>query len=202
MLPQTLLAWATMVMAAVAIPTNPKPTTSSGWPVATTTTKSATTAKSTSSAKTSPASSVKVTSTASKTTSASPTPTINNGNQALNKCLNFGISLLDCTELLNIAALNGNSISIGGPAKAGVTPVNNGNQFKNECANIGLSIADCAEVLNLAILNGNAVYISLADITALVAQLGISLSGVLGTILGGLGGILGGALFPIPANVL
>jgi len=186
MLPQTLFAWAAMVMAAVAIPTIPKSTsTFTTWP-ATTTAKATSTAHPSS----------------TKTTAASPTPTINNGNQALNKCLNFGISILDCTELLNIAALNGNSISIGGPAKSGVTPVNNGNQFKNECANIGLSIADCAEVLNLAILNGNAVYISLTDLTALVAQLGISLSGVLGTLLGGLSAILGGALFPIPAGLL
>lgn len=61
---------------------------------------------------------------------------------------------------------------------------------------------DCAEVLNLAILNGNAVEINLDGLTKLVQALGISLSGVLGTILGGLSAVLGGKLFPIPANAV
>lgn len=116
MLPTTLFTWATMLMAATAIPTNPKPTS---------------TKKEASTTKAAP----------TKTTAASATPTGNNGNQFVNQCANLGISILDCTELGNIAALNGNSVSIGGPPAKGVTPVNNGQQFLNQCANFGISIA-------------------------------------------------------------
>jgi len=92
----------------------------------------------------------------------------------MNQCNNKGISVADCTQLLNIAALNGNSIVVGGTASAASSgSVNNGQQFVNKCNNVGISILDCAQLLNIALLNGNSIDISLAELTSLLSTLGL-----------------------------
>ncbi|GAB1734697.1 hypothetical protein NU195Hw_g7012t1 [Hortaea werneckii] len=118
-----------------------------------------------------------------KTTAvATPTGT-NNGGQFITQCVNVGLSVADCTDLLNIAGLNGNSISIGGGGSgSGTTPVNNGAQFFTKCANLGISVLDCAEVANIAILNGNNIAIDLSFLVDLLKQLGVPglLAGLIG----------------------
>lgn len=91
----------------------------------------------------------KSTKTTKTTAVATPTP-VNNGGQFITQCVNVGLSVADCTDLLNIAALNGNSINIGGGggSGSGMTPVNNGAQFFTKCANLGISVLDCAEVVS------------------------------------------------------
>jgi len=92
----------------------------------------------------------------------------------MNQCNNMGISVADCSQLLNIAALNGNSIVVGGTASAASSgSVNNGQQFLNKCNNVGISILDCAQLLNIALLNGNSIDISLAGLTSLLSTLGL-----------------------------
>jgi len=92
----------------------------------------------------------------------------------MNQCNNMGISVADCTQLLNIAALNGNSIVVGGSASAAPSgSVNNGQQFLNQCNNVGISILDCAQLLNIALLNGNSIDISLTELTSLIGVLGL-----------------------------
>lgn len=207
MLPQTFFAFATMLMAVSAAP-NYKHTTSKH------------TTSTTSHHSTTPTPTKTTTTT---TTAASATPTINNGQTFVNQCVNTGVSVADCTQLLNIAALNGNSVNVGGTSTATPTAgsVNNGQQFLNECkhtpdsqtpdkgwventanlclgANVGVSILDCAQLMNLALLNGNTIDISLADITALLADLGLSglLGGLLPTAAAGTG------LIALPTGIL
>ncbi|KAI6842197.1 hypothetical protein KC340_g1892 [Hortaea werneckii] len=117
----------------------------------------------------------KSTKTTKTTAVATPTGT-NNGGQFITQCVNVGLSVADCTDLLNIAGLNGNSISVGGGggSGSGTTPVNNGAQFFTKCANLGISVLDCAEVANIAILNGNNIAIDLSFLTKLLKQLGVS----------------------------
>lgn len=175
-----ILAFASMVLAVSAVP-NYKPSTTTS-----TTVKPTTTAK--------------PTTTSTKATS-SPTPTgTNNGGQFLTQCENVGLSVLDCTDLLNIAALNGNHVNVGGTTTPPPGAVNNGAQFLTECRNLGISVADCAEVLNLAILNGNSIDIDLTSLTNLLTSLG--LSGLLANLLKGLGGLLGTSLIAIPAGTI
>ncbi|RMX79811.1 hypothetical protein D0869_08032 [Hortaea werneckii] len=125
----------------------------------------------------------KSTKTTKTTAVATPTP-VNNGGQFITQCVNVGLSVADCTDLLNIAALNGNSINVGGGggSGSGTTPVNNGAQFFTKCANLGISVLDCAEVANIAILNGNNIAIDLSFLTDLLKQLGVSglLAGIIG----------------------
>ncbi|TKA65600.1 hypothetical protein B0A55_11133 [Friedmanniomyces simplex] len=170
MLPQTLLAFATLVVTALAAPKGPNdkvvqqehkhisqddfhPSTSTGTSTSTST-----------------------------NTAASATPTINNGQIFINQCTNTGVSIADCSELLNIAALNGNSINVGGSASPSSGSVNNGQQFLNQCNNYGISVLDCAELLNFALLNGNSIDISLGALTSLLSSLGLP-SGILGGLL-------------------
>ncbi|CZT18443.1 uncharacterized protein RCC_04288 [Ramularia collo-cygni] len=138
---------------------------------------------------------IKYTTTTFKTTT-SPTPsgtTPSNGQNFLNKCLNLGISIADCTQLANIAALNGNTIIIGGLTPPGPGSVDNGQQFLNKCTNVGISILDCAQLLNIALLNGNNIDISLAELVDLVKALGLG-EGILGGLLTGWGGLVN---FPV-----
>ncbi|KAL9105615.1 MAG: hypothetical protein Q9227_009227 [Pyrenula ochraceoflavens] len=156
---QSIFALAALAGAAFAVPNGPK--TSSTWK--TTSTKAPTSTKA--------------------TTTAKPTSTpVNNGQQFVNKCENFGISIADCTELLNIALLNGATVNVGGSATPSAGAVNNGQQFLNECKNFGISVLDCAELLNIAALNGLTIDIDLSDITSLLGALGIP-TGILGGLL-------------------
>jgi len=147
--------WAPTTTSSVAKPTTTsavKPTTSAVKPTTSSVAKPTTTSAQTTSTK----------------ASASPSSTpINNGNQFTNQCVNVGVSIADCTELLNIAgmssvprsrdmmkltswtALNGNTVIVGGSGSSSTTPVNNGQQFLNQCANFGISILDCSELINL-----------------------------------------------------
>ncbi|KAK3067033.1 hypothetical protein LTR53_016326, partial [Teratosphaeriaceae sp. CCFEE 6253] len=206
MLPQSLFGLATLVMAVVAIPTDPSVKTvyTCACPLATTSSlasaKSTKTAKSSSSAVSTSTASTKAATTSSTistkasstistkasstistkasstSSSAAATSTANNGQQFLNKCTNFGISVADCSQFLNIAALNGNSVAVGGTSAPPAGAVNNGQQFVNKCNNVGVSILDCAQLLNVAILNGNSIDISLTDLTSLLTSLGLPTS--------------------------
>ena len=170
MLPKVLLTFATMLVAVSALPNKPVTTTSTTTTKWTTSTTKATSAKPTSTIHT------------TTTTGAAPAPT-NNGAVFINQCKNYGISIADCTSLLNIAALNGNTVVVGGsPSSSPAAPVNNGLLFLNECKNFGISVLDCAELLNLALLNGNTIDINLQAVVSLLAALGIP-TGILGGIL-------------------
>lgn len=178
MLPKAILTFAAMLAAVSALPNKP---------VTTTTTRVTTTKHSTTTTKwatsTKPTSTTQSATTTSKTTSASPAPT-NNGGVFINQCQNYGISIADCTSLLNIAALNGNTIIVGGSGGSGGSsaPVNNGLLFLNQCKNVGISVLDCAELLNIALLNGNTIDINLQAVVSLLAALGVP-TGILGGLL-------------------
>ncbi|KAI9690767.1 MAG: hypothetical protein M1822_008386 [Bathelium mastoideum] len=129
----------------------------------------------------------------SSPTSATPT---NNGQIFTNQCVNLGISIADCSQLANIALLNGDTVNIGGTA--GPSAQNNGQEFLNQCANFGISILDCAQLLNIAALNGLTIDIAPTALISLLATLGIPTG-----ILGGLGGSLTGTgLIPLPTGVV
>lgn len=137
--------------------------------------------------------------TASKTATSSAPASTNNGQVFVNKCTNLGISVADCTQLLNIAALNGNNVNVGGNTGSSSAPgpgsVNNGQKFLNQCKNVGISILDCAQLLNLAILNGNNIDISLAELTDLVNALGLNAGALTGLLTGS------GGLVKVPAGL-
>ncbi|KAJ9620208.1 hypothetical protein H2203_007973 [Taxawa tesnikishii (nom. ined.)] len=183
---QSILALAAILMTATALP-NATPTsskTSSKISSKTSSQHSSTSTHSTTSSKTSVA--------------ASATPTINNGQVFVNQCNNSGVSIADCTELLNIAALNGNQVVIGGTTtSAAAGSVNNGQLFLNQCQNSGISVLDCAELLNIALLNGNQIDISLGAIESLLALVGLPTQ-----LLGGLLGTATSKLIAIPTGVL
>lgn len=149
MLPKSIFAFATLLVAAAALPNGQ------------TTTKST-------SASTSHAS----TTTSSTSTAASAIPTVNNGQTFVNQCNNTGLSIADCTSLLNIALLNGATIVVGsGSPSSGA--VNNGQEFLNQCSNFGVSVLDCAQLLNIAAFNGLNIDISLSALTSLLSALGL-----------------------------
>lgn len=117
----------------------------------------------------------------SSSSSVTAAPAVNNGQIFLNDCTNRGISIADCTQLLNIAAVNGNDIDgrinilsdddDDDSGSTGTTPtsgnVNNGQLFVNKCRNIGISVLNCAQLLNLAILNGNNINIDVDALNSL-----------------------------------
>ena len=183
---QSIFAFATLFATAFAIPNGSSSskwgtTSTSKW--GTTSTKASTSTKAPTSTKGS--------------TTAKPTPTgVNNGQQFLNKCENFGISVADCSQLLNIALLNGATVVVGGSATPSAGAVNNGQQFLNECKNFGISILDCAQLLNIAALNGLTIDIDLADIVSVLGALGIP-TGILGGILP-----TGTGLITLPTGIL
>ncbi|KAL9623414.1 MAG: hypothetical protein Q9160_002307 [Pyrenula sp. 1 TL-2023] len=156
---QSILAFAALASTAFAIPNGVK--SSSTW--------GSTSTKAPASTKTS--------------VTAKPTPTpVNNGQQFINKCQNIGISIGDCTQLANIALLNGATVNVGGSATPSAGAVNNGQLFLNQCKNYGISVLNCAQLLNIAALNGLTIDIGLADIASLLGSLGIP-TGILGGIL-------------------
>jgi len=116
----------------------------------------------------------------------------------MNQCENCGVSVGDCSQFLNIALLNGDSINVGGSSTAAPSSssVNNGQEFVNHCNNSGISIFDCAQVLNVAALNGLTIDISMTDLEALLAQLGTST-----TALGGLTGGSGSSMVAMPTSL-
>lgn len=168
---QSILAFAALASTAFAIPNGVKSSTPTKAPTSTKGTKTTATTK--------------------------PTPTsVNNGQQFINKCENFGISIADCTQLANIALLNGATVIVGGSATPSAGAVNNGQQFLNQCKNFGISVLDCAQLLNIAALNGLTIDISLADITSLLGALGLP-TGILGGILP-----TGTGLITLPTGIL
>ncbi|KAK4555741.1 hypothetical protein LTR86_006961 [Recurvomyces mirabilis] len=92
----------------------------------------------------------------------------------------------ECSQLLNIAALNGNSANAG---EISTTPVNSGQQFFDQCKSDGISLLQCAQIANLAILSGNNLAIDLAGLQNILSGLGLSVTSLLNgltTLLGGL----------------
>lgn len=132
-------------------------------------------------------------------TSANTATATSTASPFINQCANVGLTVLDCTQLLNIAALNDNSVNVGGNLTAPAGAVNNGQQFVNKCDNLGVSVADCAQVLNLAILDGNSIDIDLGSLTDLLDSL--NLGGLVGGLLSAVGSLVGG-LIAIPAGLL
>ncbi len=98
----------------------------------------------------------------------------------------FGISIPQCAQLANIAALNSNTFNIDGTSTGSSGSVNNGQEFFNQCSNSGISVLQYGQLLNVAILNGNAVNIALGGLASLIF-IGIPttlLSGILPTATG------------------
>lgn len=81
--------------------------------------------------------------------------------------------MADCTQLGNIAALNGNSVNVGSGSGNHQNPVNNGQMFVNQCNISGISVLDCSQLLNLAVANGNNISISLDALNSFLNALGL-----------------------------
>lgn len=139
-------------------------------------------------------------SSSSTSSTASATPT-NNGQIFTNQCNSTtGLSIAQCAELLNIAALNdaninadANILSSGSGSGSGsqngstsgnstTSPgnTNNGQQFLNQCQDFGASLLQCTRLLNLAILNGGNINILVNVLSLLGFLLGVPVTALPG----------------------